>query len=433
MRGKKIAALLLALLLLLTAGCGAKNAPETPEAKEPAKEAPAQMEPSGEEPVKEETEEPEPPAKQYLIPSSDDALPSLCGAFEGQFLVGAAVNTNRLTEGTDFYRTLTKHYNVFVTENEMKPMYMNPMEGVHNFTASDAFVAFCEKNGAAIRGHNLIWHDQAPEWWFQGSGKDGAATREELLGRMEEHITAVVSRYKGRIGTWDVVNEVVSDKGTGIRREDERSRYAAIVGDLDGDGHDWDYIEEAFRYARAADPDAQLIINDYDLELCGPKLDDFYEMVRAMLEKGVPIDGAGIQMHIRLTDPSLEEIEATMEKLASLREIKPDFVLQVTELDMSLFANGDESRKKDMTPELQREQAEHYADLFDIFREQAAKGNLDQVVFWGVTDGASWLDNFPVHGRTNAPLLFDRAMNAKPCFWGVVDRTKIEDAVAEIG
>ncbi len=429
MRSVEIIALLLAALLL--AGCGGKAAAPAPAPAEPAVTEPAPAEPA-KTPEPEPVKEPEPPKDQYLISSSAEELPSLCEAFEGQFLVGTCINTNRLTEGTDLYRTLTKHYNVFVTENEMKPMYMNPMEGVFNFDAADKFVAFGEKTGATLRGHNLIWHDQAPEWWFKGSGEEGAATREELLSRMEEHITNVVSRYRGKIATWDVVNEVISDKGTGIRRDDEKSRYASIIGDLDGDGNDWDYIEQAFYFARAADPDAQLIINDYDLELCGPKLDDFYNVVKNMLEKGVPIDGAGIQMHIRITDPSLAEIEQTMEKLASLKEIKPDFVLQVTELDMSLFAKTDERTKQDMTPALMREQAEHYADLFDIFRAQAAKGNLDQVVFWGVTDGASWLDFYPVPGRTNAPLLFDRTMKAKPCFWGVIDRSKIPDAVAEM-
>jgi len=384
--------------------------------------------------VEEPEEEPveEPAAPQYLLPAWDEALPSLWESFDGLFKVGAAVNTDQLKPDTDFYRTVTKHYNVFVTENEMKPMYVNPAEGTFNFTAPDQFVAFGEEVGATLRGHTLIWHSQAPDWWFRGSGENGRATREELLSRMETYITEVMTRYQGRVAVWDVVNEAFSDQGKGLRMEDEGSQYAAIIGDLDGDGNLNDYIEQAFYLADAADPDAQLIINDYSLENGDAKLDSFYESVKGMLEKGVPIDGAGIQAHIQIGWPSVATFEKAIEKLASLKEYNPDFKVQITELDVSIFAWDDQSKIKEMTPQLQAELATRYADLFDMFRRQAEKGNLDMVVTWGVYDGRSWLDNYPVSGRVNAPLLFDRQMNAKPAFWGVVDRTKIPDACAEV-
>ena len=367
----------------------------------------------------------------YYLPGYDESVPSLCEAYEDAFKVGAAVNTDQLEEGSDFYQLITKHYNTFVTENEMKPMYLNPSEGTFYFDAADKFVEFGEDVGATLRGHTLIWHSQAPEWWFVG--EDGErATREQLLARMEEYITTVVSRYKGRIHTWDVVNEAMSDSNGGIRRDSESSQYASIIGDLDGDGEDYDYIEQAFYWADAADPDAQLIINDYSLESDMNKLDAFYEMVRAMLEKGVPIDGAGIQAHIQMGYPSIPVFELAIEKLASLKEVNPDFTVQITELDVSIFRWGDESSTREMTPELQTEIAEYYADLFEMFRRQAEKGNLDMVVTWGVYDGRSWLDSYPVAGRVNAPLLFDRRMMTKPAFWGVIDRSLIPDAVADM-
>lgn len=428
---RKLLALLLVFILVFSA-CSAPQDEEQEDAAVIEEESSADtVEDSTEEETSAEMPEEEPAQPQYLVPAWDESLPSLWETFDGLFQVGAAVNTDQLKPDTDFYRTITKHYNVFVTENEMKPMYVNPSEGTFHFTAPDRFVEFGEEVGATLRGHTLVWHSQAPDWWFRGSD-NGRATREELLSRMETYITEVMTRYKGRVAVWDVVNEAFSDQGKGLRMEDEGSQYAAIIGDLDGDGNLTDYIEQAFYMADAADPDAQLIINDYSLENGDAKLNSFYESVKAMLEKGVPIDGAGIQAHIQIGWPSVPTFEKAIEKLATLKEINPDFKVQITELDVSIFAWDDQSKEKEMTPQLQAELATRYADLFDMFRRQAEKGNLDMVVTWGVYDGRSWLDSYPVAGRVNAPLLFDRQMNAKPAFWGVVDRTKIKDACAEI-
>ena len=360
----------------------------------------------------------------YLLPAYDEQVPALKDVFAEDFMVGAAVNTFQLQEGSPYYRTVVKHYNVLVTENEMKPQYVNPSEGTFAFDAPDRFVAFGESIGAAMRGHTLVWHNQVPQWWFKGEN-GGTATSEELLSRMETYITTVMGRYTGRIHTWDVVNEAISDS-KGLRD----SKWVQIIGDLDGDGNSYDFMEHAFRFARAADPDAQLIINDYSLESDARKLNDFYTAVKTMLEKGVPIDGAGIQAHVQMGYPSIATFEQAIERLASLKEINPNFTVQITELDVSIFAYSDQSKTKVMTPELQKQFANYYADLFAMFRRQAAKGNLDMVVMWGVYDGSSWLDGFPVSGRTNAPLLFDRSFMTKPAFWGLVDRTLIQEAVA---
>ena len=372
-------------------------------------------------------EEGEEAPKTYAVPAYDDSLPALKDVFADDFKVGAAINTFQLVEGSDYYKTVVKHYNVFVTENELKPMYINPSEGTFNFASADKFVAFGEGLGATLRGHTLVWHNQVPAWWFKGAN-GGTATADELLDRMHTYIGTVVGRYRGRIHTWDVVNEVISDSSSGLRD----SSWVQIIGDLDGDGTNYDFIEQAFYFAREADPDAQLIINDYSLENGGRKLDDFYTIVRAMLEKGVPIDGAGIQAHVSLTYPSIETFERSIEKLATLKEINPNFTVQITELDVSLFEYGDQSKTKELTPALHRQFAKRFADLFAMFRRQAAKGNLDMVVTWGVYDGSSWLDGFPVSGRTNAPLLFDRSFNAKPAYWALVNPDLMEEAIAEM-
>ncbi|MBS7316504.1 MAG: endo-1,4-beta-xylanase [Clostridiaceae bacterium] len=417
------------VLLLLFTSCTGENA-GMPEMSDQAAAAP---ETGGTEDTG-ETEKPTPdaePAQAPYLPGWDEEVPSLCETYDGVFRVGAAVNTAQLREGTDFYRLITRHYNTFVTENEMKPMYLNPSEGTFCFDAADRFVEFGEENDVLLRGHTLVWHSQAPDWWFLGED-GGRAESEQLLARLEEYITTVVSRYKGRIHTWDVVNEAVSDSNGGLRRDSESSQYASIIGDLDGDGKDTDYIEKAFYWADAADPDAQLILNDYSLESDVNKLNAFYKLAKELLEKGVPIDGAGIQAHIQIGYPSIAVFEMAIEKLAELKEISPDFTVQITELDVSIFDWGDQSTEKELTPELQTKLAERYADLFEMFRRQAEKGNLDMVVTWGVYDGRSWLDNYPVSGRTNAPLLFDRQMYTKPAFWGVIDRALIPDAVAEM-
>ncbi len=310
----------------------------------------------------------------------------------------------------------------------MKPQYMNPSEGTFSFDAADRFVEFGEDVGATLRGHTLVWHSQAPQWWFEGENGE-RATSEQLLARMEEYITTVMTRYQGRIQTWDVVNEAISDSNGGLRRDTEGSQYASIIGDLDGDGKDNDYIEQAFTFARAADPDAQLIINDYSLESDVGKLDVFYETVKSMLEKGVPIDGAGIQAHIQIGYPSVQLFEMAIEKLAELKELNRTSPCRSRSWTFP-SSRGDESKLKELTPELQTELAERYAELFEMFRRQAEKGNLDMVVTWGVYDGGSWLDNYPVAGRVNAPLLFDRKLMTKPAFWGVIAPALIPDAVA---
>lgn len=367
-------------------------------------------------------------ARDFHALGYDDAVPALKDVFADDFPIGAAINMYQLREGTPLYQMVTKHYNAFVLENEMKPDAMNPAEGVFNLDAADRFVDFGESLGAKLRGHTIVWHSQVPGWWFQGD--NGApATREQLLSRLETYIRTVVGRYKGRVAVWDVVNEAISDS-SGIRRDAEGSKWAGIIGDMDGDGNDYDFMEQAFRIAHEVDPDATLVINDYNLEGDARKLNDFYEVVKSMLEKGVPVGGAGIQAHIQIGWPGVDAFEKAIEKLASLKELNPDFVVQVTELDMSIFAWNDQSKTKELTPALQTQFAERYADLFDMFRRQAAKGNLDMVVMWGVYDGGSWLDYSPVQGRVNAPLLFDREFRTKPAFWGLIDRALISEAAA---
>jgi GH35 family endo-1,4-beta-xylanase len=346
--------------------------------------------------------------------------------------MGAAIDVPHLVPGTNQYKIITKHYNFITTGNELKPEYINTSNGVFKFETPDKYIKFGDDHpDMKLRGHTLVWHSQVPGWWFKGSGTDGNATSKELMDRMEEYITTVVGRYKGKIDTWDVVNEVLSDSTGDLRRDSESSKWASIIGDLDGDGRDSDYIEQAFILAHKADPNAKLIINDYSIEADWKKINAMYDLVKYMLQKGIPVDGIGIQAHVQLGAVSPSTFEKAIEKFASLKEFNPDFTVEVTELDVSIFSWNDNSKTKQITPALEKQLAEYYRDLFTMFKRQADKGNLSLVVTWGFYDGGSWLDNYPVPGRVNAPLLFDRNYKAKPAFWGVVDPSKIDACVAE--
>ncbi|WKL00778.1 endo-1,4-beta-xylanase [Paenibacillus amylolyticus] len=235
---------------------------------------------------------------------------------------------------------------------------------------------------------------------------------------MKTHIQTIVTRYKGKVHTWDVVNEVISDGG-GLRNEASNSKWRDIIGDVDGDGDDSDYIELAFRYAREADPDAVLVINDYGMEGNGNKVNDMVKLVEKLLAKGTPIDAVGFQMHVSMYGPDVKLIREAFEKVIAL-----GVNVQVTELDVSIYSSNSELEMP-VTDELMLQQAYRYRELFDLFDELGKRGVMDSVTVWGLADDGTWLDNHPVKGRKDAPLLFDRKLKAKPAFWALVDPTTL--------
>ncbi len=342
--------------------------------------------------------------------SYDEDAPSLYEAFADWFEVGCAINTWNLNDkNSPEYQTITKHFNVFVLENESKQDAVQRTEGNFNFDAMDKFVEFGEETGATLRGHTLVWHSQCPDWFFFDNGKEASA--ELVLERMKTHIRTVVDRYKGKIDTWDVVNEVIGDGG-GLRD----SYWVQRVGDYDGDGDKYDFIEQAFITARECDPDARLIINDYSLESSEQKAISMYLAVKKMLNDGVPIDGIGFQMHIGI-NTDMDVMRRNFEILGQLRDIKPDFIFEVTELDMSVYNWGD-NNATEYTKDIRNQQTQKYRELFEFLIEQSEAGYLDSVVFWGMSDNHSWLnkDNQP-----NYPMLFAREWKLKDCYWEVLE------------
>jgi len=339
-------------------------------------------------------------------------IPSLKGSLGGSFSIGTAVSPELFDASNPHRRLITRHFDAMTAGNVMKPDTLEPTEGVYNFVPADKIVSFAEKTGMLMRGHTLVWHSQTPAWFFSDP-KDPSklATKEILLAREKAYIQAVVGHFKGQVKSWDVVNEVLSESGS-LRSGKENSKWFEIAGD--------EYIEKAFIWAHEADPDAELVINDYNLESNPVKRDAMYSLVKSLKAKKIPVTGIGIQMHITIQSPAISEIKKTIERFASL-----GVKVLVTELDVSIYESATEAYK-DPSSDILLQQAQRYKDLFNLFKEQAAKKRLDTVILWGSADDDTWLDDFPVRGRKNAPMLFDRDLQAKPAFWAIVDPKRIK-------
>jgi len=342
--------------------------------------------------------------------------PTLKQAFEKDFLIGAALN-NAQVSGVDSSAAAlaTKQFNSITPENVLKWEPIHPKPGEYNFEPADRFVAFGAANGMFTIGHTLVWHAQTPRWVFEdGSGK--SADRETLLGRMRDHIMTVVGRYRGGVRGWDVVNEALEDDGT-LRK----SPWLAIIGE--------DYIRKAFEFAAEADSSAELYYNDYNLWK-PEKAAAAIRLVKDLRAKGVRVDGIGEQAHWALDYPLLKEAE-TM--LACFE--KAGIKVHITEMDVSVLPNpwnytgAEISRSvelreklnpypKSLPDSMQQALAARYAEFFTLFRKHA--GTVRRVTLWGVHDGQSWLNFWPVRGRTNYPLLFDRQCRPKPAFKAVI-------------
>jgi endo-1,4-beta-xylanase len=326
--------------------------------------------------------------------------------YKDYFPIGVAVNPRMLDAGAEADLILTQ-FNSMTAENAMKMGPIHPEESRYNWEPADKIADFAVKNGLKLRGHTLCWHNQTPNWLFtDAEGKQ--VSKEVLLARLKKHIFDVVNRYKGAIYAWDVVNEAVPDgNGTEIYR---KSKFYEIIGE--------EYIELAFRYAHEADPNAQLFYNDYNTE-DKIKREKIYQLVKGLVDKGVPIHGVGLQGHWSLYEPTAQELEESITKFASL-----GLKVQITELDVSVYPKEHTIRerkdtdKAEFTPEMNNKQAAHYKMLFEIFRKH--KDKITGITFWNLSDRYSWLDNFPVRGRKDFPLLFDQNHQPKKAFWEVV-------------
>jgi len=342
------------------------------------------------------------------------STPSLKEAFKSAFLIGAALNRRQFSEEDPRALPIIKaQFNSITPENQLKWQYVHPRPDTYDFAGSDRYVAFGEKYQLVIIGHTLVWHRQTPAWVFQDD-KGNPVDRETLLNRLHEHILKVVGRYKGRIKGWDVVNEALNADGT-MRQ----SPWLKIIGD--------DYVAKAFEFAHEADPQAQLYYNDYSLEN-EPKRNGAVKLVQKLQAQGIPIAAVGLQGHNKLDWPTMAQQDATIGAFAKL-----GIKINITELDVDVLPYVAEevgptiriADKPTLNPyasglpePVSAAQAKQFAGLFQVYLKH--RDVIDRVTFWGVTDGDTWLNNWPVRGRTNYPLLFDREGQTKPAFDAVI-------------
>ncbi len=326
--------------------------------------------------------------------------------YAGYFPVGVAVSPFSLEDSASANLIVNEFFSM-TAENVMKMAPIHPQEDTFRWEPADKIVAFAEQHGLKLRGHTLCWHSQAPDWMFIQEDSQ-RVSKEVLLARLENHIANVAGRYSGKIYAWDVVNEVISDAPDEIYRN---SIWYEVCGE--------EFITKAFEYAKKYDPIAKLFYNDYNV-IDSVKCEKIYQMVKTMKEQGVPIEGIGIQGHWSVYEPSEHQLRRTIERLAQL-----GVEIQITELDISIYPKEGTRREKLDTdvdifsPELEQLQVDKYEMIFRVFREY--KNVITSVTFWNVSDKHSWLDNFPVRGRKDYPLLFDQNNSPKKAYVKVAD------------
>ncbi len=297
------------------------------------------------------------------------------------FHIGAAVAYEPLVGEPLYAQILAREFNMLTAENVMKFENIHPAQDSYDFRAADALVEFAQENDMQIRGHTLVWHSQIPDWLTTQTW-----TRDELMEIMHDHITTVVSRYRGKISAWDVVNEGIDDYSS-MRN----TLWYKVIGP--------EYIDLAFQWAHEADPDALLLYNDYNAEGVGKKSNAVYELVTGLVERKVPIHGVGLQLHASISSYPLPwELELNMTRLSEL-----GLVVHITEMDIRI--------KEPVTENLLSEQAKIYHDIAGVCLESDA---CQALVLWGFTDKHSWIPWF-FKGYGSA-LPFDESYQPKPAY-----------------
>lgn len=341
---------------------------------------------------------------------TEQGPPTLKDVVGKHFLIGAAINTDQQS-GRDSIgaEVVLKNFNQVSPENCMKQEVVAPKKGEYHWEDADQYVQFAEDHQLKAIGHCLVWHAQAAPWFFTDDrGKQ--VSRDTLIQRMHTYISDVVGRYKGRLIGWDVINEAFEDDGS-MRH----TPYLDIIGP--------DYFELAFKFAHEADPEAELYYNDYSMAK-PEKRAAVCQLVRDLKAKGCRIDGVGMQSHNGTDYPDLPEYEKTIDSLAAT-----GVKVMITELDLNMLPNPESfggaevsqnfeyqekmnPYKNGLDEEAQKLFEERYLAFFDIYSRH--REQISRVTLWGVGDGTSWLNGWPIPGRTNYPLLFDRNYDTKP-------------------
>jgi len=331
-------------------------------------------------------------------------------ALADKFLIGTAINSEQITGvDTGSIQVIKNQFNAIVAENVMKSEVIQPVEGEFNFALADQFVEFGEKNNMYVTGHVLIWHSQAPKWFFVDE-KGNNVSPEVLKQRMKTHISTLVGRYKGRVKGWDVVNEAIEDNGAW-----RKSKFYEILGE--------EYIRLAFQYAHEADPKAELYYNDFSMAHPGRR-DAVVTMVNKLKQQGVKIDGIGMQGHMTMDFPTIDAYEKSILAFAGT-----GVKVMITEMDITVLPSPNQYKGADVGTKFEYDKKlnpyvdglpdsvatalhNRYADFFKLFLKH--KDKISRVTVWGVNDSQSWRNYWPINGRTDYPLLFERNNSPKP-------------------
>ena len=341
--------------------------------------------------------------------TTSTANTTLIEAYKNDFLIGTALNTQQIEEkDTSAAKLVPVQFNAATPENIMKAEIIHPQWDKYNFELADKMVEYGKKHNILINGHTLIWHSQLPAFARNIKDVDSFKTF------FNHHITTIASRYDGKMFSWDVVNEALNEDGT-MRK--------SIFLDKLGD----DFVTEAFRIAQKAAPNTELYYNDYNIEQ-PKKRAGTIAIIKKIQAAGVRIDGVGIQGHWHVNKVPLKDIEESILEFSAL-----GLKVMFTELDIEVlqrnFQGAEVSQRVASNPALnpyvnglpdsvQVQLANDYESLFKLFLKH--KDKVTRVTFWGVADGNSWLNGWPVRGRTNYPLLFDRQYKPKPAYYKVI-------------
>lgn len=320
-------------------------------------------------------------------------METLKDKYKDYFTIGTAVNSINIK---DNYSLITEQFNSLTCENSMKYGVMLKKNGEYDFKNADEHYKFAKNNNIAVRGHNFVWHNQTAKQIMDNS-------KEEVIDILRKHMLLMNEKYGDIIYAWDVVNEAIEDKSEEYLR---KSVWKDKLGE--------DYIKDVFKLAReCVNPGTELFYNDYN-EYVPEKMAKIERLIKSVNADEKLIDGMGMQCHVNLYYPGLDLMRKAIELYISL-----GLRIHITEMDLSYYRFEDRSSMDKPTKELEEKHAKLYGDYFALFREY--KDYIDNVTLWGVSDGYTWLDYFPVQNRKNWPMLFDVDGKPKEAFYRVMD------------
>ena len=318
--------------------------------------------------------------------STDTTLRSL--AKERGISIGTAVQAKPLREDDTYQEVLAREFNLVKPEKAMKFGQLHSQRDRYDFTNPSTIVNFAQANHMQVYGHTLVWHNNLPDWL-----KEKEWSRQELIDILRENIYTVVSRFRGQIVVWDVVNEAIENDGS-LRK----TIWLQGIGP--------EYIKMAFRWAHEADPQAKLFYNDYNAEGLGKKSDAIYTLVKDLQQQGVPIHGVGFQMHTSIKrPPNSKKVAANIKRLGEL-----GLEVRITEMDVQIYDG------KGTTEEKLAAQAEVYRNMLSVCLDAP---NCKSFATWGFSDKYSWIPYF--FDRPDSPLPFDEEYRPKPAYNALVE------------